>query len=145
LRYHGVLAPASKWRKEIVPRVVETAGGGAAAECVHAQGQHRIAPRGAPAPSGAPPGPNDDAVGADGQARTRRLRPAVAAARQRDTHSRSARDHRVASPKARRRAAPGDGAATGPSSLNAPIKSTCSSVLAAVAPRVSSPRSRSRT
>jgi hypothetical protein len=55
MRYHGVLAPASKWRREIVPRVVETAAGGAAAECEHAHRQHRIAPIVAPAAIAAPP------------------------------------------------------------------------------------------
>jgi hypothetical protein len=35
LRYHGVLAAASKWRKEIVPRLVEATSAGSAAECAH--------------------------------------------------------------------------------------------------------------
>jgi len=55
LRYHGVLAPASKWRKEIVPRPVETAGAGAAAECAHAHGQHGVAPAARAVPAAATP------------------------------------------------------------------------------------------
>jgi hypothetical protein len=61
LRYHGVLAPASKWRKEIVPRVVEATSAGTAAECAHANGQHRAAQVGAAPPIAATPRPSSPA------------------------------------------------------------------------------------
>jgi hypothetical protein len=56
LRYHGVLAPASKWRKDIVPRVIEKAPEEAEA-CAHPEVRRGAAP---PAPvadrrEGAPP------------------------------------------------------------------------------------------
>ena len=46
LRYHGVLAPASKWRKEIVPRVVDAACAGASPAChaEHGDRAHAVTP-----------------------------------------------------------------------------------------------------
>jgi ribosomal protein S27E len=58
LRYHGVLAPASKWRKDIVPRVVEAADPGAPPPCHGEHGDHAPAATptvaAAPAPTPAP-------------------------------------------------------------------------------------------
>jgi hypothetical protein len=56
LRYHGVLAPASKWRKDVVPRVVETAHAGAPPACrgEHADRAHDATPTIAAASSPAP-------------------------------------------------------------------------------------------
>jgi hypothetical protein len=58
LRYHGVLAPASKWRKDIVPRVVEAASAGGSPACHAEHGDYAHAPTptvaAAPAPEPAP-------------------------------------------------------------------------------------------
>jgi hypothetical protein len=60
LRYHGVLAPASKWRKDIVPRVVEAArpdaqaGASPACHAEHGGHAHAAMPAGPAAPTQAP-------------------------------------------------------------------------------------------